>query len=206
MFDKSESRMYHYRHLTPEQKRAIVAQRKERGFPWHAPPHPDASGEYRIVTAACFEHQPILNSDDRLNWFSNELQTTLKTLGTPCAAWCVLPNHYHVLVRIIDIREFTEGLGKLHGRTSYEMNREDTARGRQVWYRCADRCMRSERHFYASVNYIHNNPVKHGYVSRWQDWPYSSVHGYFEARGRDWMLDTWREYPILDYGDGWDEM
>jgi putative transposase len=198
--------MYRYRKLTPAQQHAIVAERRQRGFPWHGPPHPEAPGEYRIVTAACFEHRHILSTDQRLKWFADELHKTLSELGVPCAAWCVLPNHYHVLVRIMEMRTFTAGLGKMHGRTSYLMNRDDDQSGRQVWHRCADRCMRSDRHFYSSVNYIHNNPVKHGYVERWQDWPHSSVHEYLEAQGRERLLSMWEEYPVLDYGRDWDEM
>ncbi len=85
------------------------------------------------------------------------------------------------------------------------MNAEDHARGRQVWCRCQDRIMRSERHFYTSINYIHNNPVKHGYVKKWQEWPWSSVHWYLQEKTRDWLLDLWRQYPVLDYGKGWDD-
>jgi putative transposase len=33
-----------------------------------------------------------------------------------------------------------------------------------------------ERH----VDYIHFNPVKHGYISRVCDWPHSSFHRYVE--------------------------
>lgn len=102
------------------------------------------------------------------------------------------------------IRDFSNGLGQLHGRTSFEMNRRDDARGRKVWYRCQDRVIRSERHYYASMNYIHNNPVKHGYSKKWQEWPYSSVHWYLECKGRDWLVDAWRQYPVLNYGDKWD--
>ena len=28
------------------------------------------------------------------------------------------------------------------------------------------------------MDYIHYNPVKHGYVTRVMDWPYSSFHRY----------------------------
>ena len=38
------------------------------------------------------------------------------------------------------------------------------------------------------VDYIHYNPVKHGWVSRPVDWPHSTLHGYIK-RGRvtpDW--------------------
>jgi putative transposase len=54
------------------------------------------------------------------------------------------------------------------------------------------------------MNYIHNNPVKHGYVAKWQDWPFSSAHWYLEMKGHDWLLENWRDYPVLDYGNDWD--
>jgi len=31
------------------------------------------------------------------------------------------------------------------------------------------------------VDYIHYNPVKHGYVERASDWKYSSIHRYVKA-------------------------
>jgi putative transposase len=46
--------------------------------------------------------------------------------------------------------------------------------------------------------------VHHGYVKRWQDWPYSSVHQYLEQIGRERAEQIWKEYPVLDYGKGWD--
>jgi putative transposase len=132
------------------------------------------------------------------------LLTTLQELRGACAAWCVLSNHYHVLVQIGDIRFFTKTLGQLHGRTSHQMNAEDGQRGRQVWHRAQDRCMRSERHFYTTLNYIHNNPVKHGYVTRWPAWPFSSFPWYLQTYGREWVYDVWREYPVNRYGAAWD--
>ena len=38
--------------------------------------------------------------------------------------------------------------------------------------------IRDERDFANHVQYIHHNPVKHGYVERPEDWPYSSIHRY----------------------------
>jgi putative transposase len=64
--------------------------------------------------------------------------------------------------------------------------------------------MRSESHYYTTLNYIHDNPVKHGYVTKWTDWPCSSVHWYLETKGREWLADCWRNYPVLNYGDKWD--
>ena len=128
--------------------------------------------------------------------------SAIKAYG--CSAWCVLPNHYHVLLPIADMKTLTQTLGRLHGRTSFQMNREDQERGRQVWFRCQDRAMRCEGHFFTTLNYIHNNPVKHGYVAKWHHWPFSSVHWYLETKGREWLLDLWRQYPVRNYGKGWD--
>lgn len=36
--------------------------------------------------------------------------------------------------------------------------------------------IRDEVDFANHVNYIHNNPVKHGYVANPMDWEYSSIH------------------------------
>jgi putative transposase len=152
--------------MTLAEQRAIVRERRSRGFPWHHPPHLDAAGEMRIVTGACFEHQQFLNTSARLAWFEDQLLSMLKELGLACAAWCVLPNYYHILLPIPDIKVFGKAIGRLHGRTSFELNRQDRARGRQIWFNYQDRCMRSEAHFFTSVKYIHNNPVKHGYVKK----------------------------------------
>jgi putative transposase len=159
---------------------------------------------YRIITGTCYEHANILATPQRLAWFDDQLLAHIQQLNLSCAAWVVLPNHYHVLVKIDDIKQFARDQGILHGRTSFEMNREDGQVGRKVWYRCQDRCMRSEAHYFTTLNYIHNNPVKHGYIEKWGDWPYSSVHWYLAHKGRDWLLDLWREHPVLNYGDKWD--
>jgi putative transposase len=36
--------------------------------------------------------------------------------------------------------------------------------------------LRDERDYARHMDYIHFSPIKHGYVSRVRDWPYSSFH------------------------------
>ena len=48
--------------------------------------------------------------------------------------------------------------------------------------------IRDEKDFQNHVDYIHYNPVKHGYVFNAVDWPFSSIHRYI-AQGllpKDW--------------------
>lgn len=64
--------------------------------------------------------------------------------------------------------------------------------------------MKSERHFIATLNYIHHNPVKHGLARRWEEWPFTSAARWPEETGRDEAERVWRAYPIGEYGNEWD--
>ncbi len=196
---------YQWRKLTLTQRDALLAWRKQRCFPWHSPPHGTAGHGTCHLTAACLDHAPrIGESPERMADFCAALLAALTPVTSGIHAWCVLPNHYHLLVSVIDLRNATWALGKLHGRTAFRWNKEDNARGRQVWHAAADRFMRGDRHFWATVNYIHHNPIRHGYVTRWQEWPYSSVHEFLSDCSRQEAERIWREYPARDYGRGWD--
>jgi putative transposase len=196
--------MYNYRKLTPEQKAEALAQREARGYPWHAPPHSWGENTY-MLSAACFEHKPIMLASRRLAEFADALLRGVEqTLGGAVHAWAVLPNHYHMLARV-DLGAFRRWIARLHNGKSTQWNRQDATPGRKVWHRFSDRWIRDERHYYASVNYIHGNPVKHGYVEDARMWPWSSLHEYLEQFGRGKLLEWWREYPVRDYGKGWDE-
>ena len=100
-------------------------------------------------------------------------------------AWNVFPNHYHLLVSTWDVKRLLHELGQLHGRTAFEWNGEDARRSRKVWCNAAETAMKSEGHFWASLNYVLHNVVRHGYVQRWQEWPYSNAEQYLEQVGRE---------------------
>jgi putative transposase len=109
--------------------------------------------------------------------------------GLPCDAWVFLPNHYHVLIWAPDLSIVSETLRIVHSRLAMATNVKHARKGRKVWYRYSDRLIRNERHHWASVNYIHYNPVKHRYVRKSTDWPWVSLHHYLEAQGRKWLAE-----------------
>jgi len=162
-------------------------------------------GAYHF-SAACFEHTPFVGkTPSRMADFEDLL---LKVLEQSCGqvhAWCVLPNHYHLLVDTRSLKALGHELGQLHGRTSHAWNGEDGTRGRKVWYGSENRAIRSERHFWATMNYVHHNPVHHGYVKQWGEWPFSSARNFLDEMGKDEAARIWREFPLLDYGKGWDD-
>jgi putative transposase len=198
---------YHWRRLTPKERADLLAWRKARGYPWHSPPHrADVGCSQFHITAACFEHRPhIGHSLTRLDAFTRDLLSVLTARTGSVLAWCVLPNHYHALIETSDIFALLRELGRFHGRTSYTWNGEENARGRKVFFRAVERAMRSERHFWATMNYVHHNPVHHGYVEHWTDWPWSSATEFLAQTDADEAKRLWREYPLDDYGQGWDD-
>jgi putative transposase len=198
--------MYNWRKMSDEDRDCVLKERKIRRFPWHSPPHFEYEGDRQfIITAACFEHSHIIGkSSDRMAECESELIEICNGSGSKLYAWCILPNHYHLLLRTSVLKELLAVLGKFHGASSFRWNGEDDTRGRKVWFRAIERAMRSERHFYATLNYIHHNPVKHGYAAKWHDWPYSSAAEYLEKVGREAASRIWNEYPVLSYGDEWD--
>ena len=60
---------------------------------------------------------------------------------------------------------------------------------RGIWQRRYwEHLIRDEGDYERHVDYIHYNPVKHGYTAQPADWPNSSIHRYIAARmfDRDW--------------------
>ncbi len=204
--EQDKINMYEWRKMTEEEREKMLKERKARKVPWHAPPHWEYEGLVRfIVTAACYEHQPIIGfSRERMAECEKEILAACNELDATVYAWCVLPNHYHLLIQTDKIKDLRNRLGKFHGGSSFRWNAEDNRRGRKVWYRTFERPMKSNRHFWASLNYVHHNPVHHGCARQWQDWEFSSANRFLENFGREKNAEIWREYPILDYGKDWD--
>ena len=199
--------MYEYRKMTEAQRASVLAGRKSLHRPWHAPPHFEQTHGTYLISAACYEHRCVMATDARRAHFETLLLDRLTAEADDdinIHAWVILPNHYHLLIEI-DLRLFTRRVARLHNGTATQWNREDGTPGRKVCHRFSDRAIRSERHYYASLNYIHANPVKHGHATSARDWPQSSVGHYLRMVGRDQLATWWKHYPIGDYGAGWDD-
>lgn len=196
---------YEYRKLSPQEQQAIVIDRRKQGYPLHAPPHPFRQTGAYLITAVNFEHRAVMNSPYRRNEFEAKLLRSMNRITEEPIAWAILPNHDHVLISIESLNDVSIALKHLHGTTSREWNIEDNLTGRRrVWYKFTDTYIRSETHLHTAFNYIHYNPVKHGYVTDPYNWPWSSLHMYYEEKGKAWLQEQWNTYqPSLDFGNGW---
>ena len=200
------SLMYRWRCLNNEERERTLAWRQQRQRPLHSPKHLNHGQRHYLISAACYEHAfHIGYSVERMNQFAAALLDQFDRNGHGVAGWVVLPNHYHVLISCSNVHAVLKMIGQLHGRTSFQWNGEENTRGRKVWYNAAETVMKSVEHHYATLNYIHHNAVKHGYVPKWEDWPWSSASEYLGELGRDEARRLWLSYPIDQYGEGWDD-
>ena len=117
----------------------------------------------------------------------------------------VLPDHLHCIWRL------PEGDGDYSGRwreikkaVSREITGDTNARKeRPVWQRRFwEHVIRDEKDWHRHMDYIHYNPVKHGYVMYPGDWPWSSFERYVK---RGWYEASWGEAePVAVAGMDYD--
>ena len=73
-------------------------------------------------------------------------------------AWCVMPNHVHVVATPLAGRTLTSVVHSWKSFTASEANRHLGRRGRFWMPEYFDRAIRDERHFRAVVEYVEHNP------------------------------------------------
>ncbi len=80
-------------------------------------------------------------------------------------------NHYHFVARSeLTAKALDKLLHQLHDDTARELNRIDQAVGRKVWYNFWETKLTYPRSYLARLNYVHQNPVKHGVVRMARDY------------------------------------
>ena len=167
----------------------------------HRPPHVYLDNTNYIITVGTMEKIHYFNTDNKKELLKSTLFEAQKLFNFVLQAWTILNNHYHFLLLIRKSSDLPKIIQKINGKSSYVLNKLDREKGRQVWYSYWDTCIRKDRDFYTRFNYIHNNCVKHGYVKRVEDYPFSSYNLYLDTKGQDWLSSVWEQYPVVDFSE-----
>jgi putative transposase len=102
-------------------------------------------------------------------------------------AMVILPDHLHAIWTLPELdSDYSKRWSRIKANFSRSLPvNEDISISRRkkdergIWQRRFwEHLIRDENDFNRHVDYIHINPVKHGYVSQCRDWPYSSFHRY----------------------------
>jgi putative transposase len=156
----------------------------------HAPVHRlDSDGIY-IVTAGTFNKAHLFNAGNKLTLLERSLLTLAKHYQSQLEAWALFTNHYHFVARSHqDSAGLKDLLNHLHADSARELNRADGTYGRTVWFNFWDTKLTYERSYLARLNYVHQNPVKHGLVVKANQYRWCSAR-WFERVASPAMVKT----------------
>jgi len=115
-----------------------------------------------------------LRREDIARIVVNSLQRGIELGHYDLRAWVIMANHVHVLLRPKVAPQRL--LGALKGCTAREANVVLGCTGQPFWQaESYDHWVRDAREFEKIVAYIENNPVKAGFVTISEDYPWSSA-------------------------------
>ncbi|MBA3817245.1 MAG: hypothetical protein H0X29_12170 [Parachlamydiaceae bacterium] len=92
----------------------------------------------------------------------------------------ILSNHYHFVGKSPDTAMNLKGmLAQFHQLTSSRVNLRDGTPSQKVWHNFWDTKLTIHTSYMARLNYVHQNAVKHGLVTKASQYPWCSA-GKFE--------------------------
>jgi putative transposase len=145
----------------------------------HAPSHLFSPNTAYIVTAGTYQKTLFFDTPEKRDFLLQSLFDEAKRFEWKLQAWAVMANHYHfVALAPGDPKTLARMVKSLHSKTAIELNKRDNTPGRKVWFQYRDTCLTNERSYFARLNYVHHNPVKHGVTQHAEDYRWCSL-GWF---------------------------
>ena len=152
--------------------------------------HPGGTYFFTVVTQ---DRRPILCRDEVRHALRGALQTVRQEWPFVIVAWVLLPDHLHAIwtlppgdtdfprrwgrIKALTVKALPAVLRDNPRTAAQTYKREASVWQRRFW----EHLIRDEEDFAAHLDYLHFNPVKHGYTERVVDWPWSTFHRYVRA-------------------------
>ena len=148
-----------------------------------------------MVTAGTYRKMHHFRERQRLDVLQRGLLSVCRDFGWRLEAWAVFSNHYHFVAASPGddgARSLPPMLGKLHSKTAAWINRLDGAPGRKVWHNFFETRLTHEPSYFARLNYVHQNPMRHGLVRVANDYPWCSARWFERAATRAQVATIYR--------------
>jgi putative transposase len=139
------------------------------------------------VTQRGNRRQEVFFSDEDYAAYRDLIAEACAGTGVRCLAWCLMPNHVHLVLVPPEEDGLRAALGEAHRRYSRRIN---TAKGwtGYLWQGRFASYPMDEAHLMTAIRYVELNPVKAGLVARAEDWPWSSARAHVTGK-RDGLTD-----------------
>jgi REP element-mobilizing transposase RayT len=131
------------------------------------------AGALYHVTARGNAREAIFRTTADYERFLELLEQVLSRYGWVCHAYCLLGNHYHLIVET-PRANLAAGMRHLNGVYAQAFNRAHRRVGHVLQGRYCAVLVEKERHLLALSRYVALNPVRAGLCRAPADWPWSS--------------------------------
>lgn len=149
------------------------------------------AGAVYHVTSRGDRQEPIFTSDTDRIAFLDTLGQVVETFNWLIHAYCLMDNHYHLLIETPD-GNLGKGMRQLNGVYTQTCNRNNRRVGHVFQGRYKAILVQKESYLLELARYIVLNPVRARMVRRAEHWPWSS---YLDTAGLreapDWLHTDW---------------
>jgi len=159
----------------------------------HNPIHFYVDNSPYFISSAIYQKRPLLSSSLIKDYLLATLQQCFEEKGWQLKDWVILDNHYHLMAISHQGKDLSKIIGKAHMLSANFIRSEMNAE-KPIWWNYWDYCPRDEQDYFIRLNYLFNNPIKHGYVTDLKDYVYSSFHQVLKKHGRDYLAQQFKKY------------
>jgi putative transposase len=131
------------------------------------------SGALYHVTSRGDRREAIYEDDDDRLTFLSVLERVCDTYNWVCHAYCLMDNHYHLLIETPD-SNLSKGMRQLNGMYTQTFNRMNNRVGHVFQGRYKATLVEKDSYLLELSRYIVLNPVRANMVRSAKDWPWSS--------------------------------
>jgi REP element-mobilizing transposase RayT len=140
------------------------------------------AGQYYHIYNRGVAHQPIFLKKDNYLFLLRSIIEFLPDYHLSFIAYCLMPNHYHFLIRVNGDDQLSPFLQRLFNRYTQALNKQQNRTGTLFESRAQYRLVDTNEYVLQLARYIHLNPVRAGLVSHPQDWEFSNYREWAGTR------------------------
>jgi REP element-mobilizing transposase RayT len=120
------------------------------------------------------EKRDIFTCDKNYRFLLRRITEFLPNYPVTFIAYCLMPNHYHFLIRADDDGSVGLFLQRLFNSYTQAFNKQEKRSGTLFEGRAKSALIDENSYLFHIARYIHLNPVHAGLVKRPEDWVYSN--------------------------------
>lgn len=117
----------------------------------------------------------LFRTEDNYRFFLKKHEFFLSE-SVETIAYCLLPNHFHFFIRIIDEKSASTNFRRFFQSYSLAYNRSFKRRGTLLERPYKRKEVRKSKYISRLIRYIHQNPQKHALIDDFRKWKWSSFH------------------------------